>query len=167
MNYADARPGICSGDLLAWGHDAWRSWHDLEVQAVRFFTRSEYAHVAVAWVIGKRVLVIEAVVPQVRIFPLSKLLPCYWISGEPRLSWTETIESKALELVGQPYSKREAIRTFFGKVVPGANDQWQCAEVAACIRGQLLTTEYMSPTPTTLVKETQRLPNARMRYIEP
>ena len=71
--YSEYRDQIKSGDLLAWSHRGFRSWHDFKVQAVRLFTQSEYSHVGIAWVVGGRVFVIEAVEPRVRIFPLSKL----------------------------------------------------------------------------------------------
>jgi len=152
VNYADARPSIRSGDLLAWGHEAWGSWYDLQVQGVRMFTRSEYAHAAVAWCIGDRVLVIEAVVPAVRIFPLSRLLPCYWLLGEKREPWTDATELTALSKIGEPYSKWEAVKSFIAKVTPGANGVWQCAELAAFIRAQMLLENYESPTPTSVVQ---------------
>lgn len=160
--YAQARSHIRSGDLLAWGHEAFRTWHDLEIQAVRMLTRSEYAHVGVAWVVGGRVLIIEAVVPQVRIFPLSRLLPAYWLADEPRKEWTMDAEELALSKVGQEYSKWEAIRTFFGKVIPGANDKWQCAEIAGYIRGSTLT----KPTPTALVADAL-VHGASIKYLQP
>ena len=152
MNYIAARSLIRSGDLFAWGHEAWGSWYDLKAQGVRMFTRSEYAHAAVAWCVGERVLVIEAVVPLVRIFPLSKLLPCYWLMGEKRNEWTQESELTALSKVGEPYSKWEAIKSFIAKVTPGANGVWQCAELAAFIRAQMLLENYESPTPTSVVQ---------------
>ena len=41
------------------------------------FTRSTYAHVGLAWVIGGRVFVLEAVKPRLRIYPLSKYANFY------------------------------------------------------------------------------------------
>lgn len=152
MKYADARPLIRSGDLIAWGHDAWSSYHDIEVQMVRMFTRSEYAHVAVAWGVAGRLLVVEAVVPHVRIFPLSKLTPFYWLSGEIRNDWSPGVEELALSKVGESYSKWEAVKSFVSRVVPGSNSEWQCAELAAYLRAGLLLEGYESPTPATLVR---------------
>lgn len=163
--YTRSRSNIRSGDLLAWGHEAWRSWHDLEVQAVRMFTRSEYAHVGVAWRMAGRVWVIEAVVPNIRVFPLSRLLPCYWLGGEKRNAWTKEIEESVTKIIGQEYSKLEAISSFLGKVVPGANEKWQCAETAAYLRAALTLGDYGSPTPTTLVKATLR-EGASLRLLE-
>lgn len=156
MRYQDARSSIRSGDLLAWSHVGWRSWHDIEVQAVRVFTRSEYAHVGIAWVIGGRVLVIEAVVPKVRIYQLSdKNLPAHWYYGEQRCEWTPEIEEHALSIVGEPYSKWEAVRGYFGK--QSRDGYWQCAEAASFIRERLVLSEPLYPTPTSIVEHTLAL----------
>ncbi len=127
MLYSEIRPKIRSGDLLAWSHVGWDSWHDVKIQAVRAFTQSEYSHVATAWVIGDRVFVIEAVQPLVRIFPLSSLLEdgCYWVPmGAP---WLPQTEALALSKVGERYSQREAVQAFFE--LPTENSLWQCAEL--------------------------------------
>jgi hypothetical protein len=50
MQYADIRPQIKSGDLIALHHDDWGSLYDLQIQAVQTFTQSEYCHVAPVWV---------------------------------------------------------------------------------------------------------------------
>lgn len=142
------------GDLLAWGHDAWRTWHDWEIQIVRMVTRSVHCHVGVAHWHADRLFVIEAVVPKVRMVELSSLLPCYWLGGDgPRVAWSEDIEKRALSLIGAPYSKWEAIKAVIGRVIPGANGVWQCAEAAAYIRGMLLMTSWENPTPSSLVKD--------------
>jgi hypothetical protein len=96
--YSEIRSQIKSGDLLAFRHEGWKSWHDFKVQLVRMFTRSEYSHVAVAWVVGERVMVVEAVEPCVRIFPLSKLGSFYWIPLNA--PWKKETEEKALSYVG-------------------------------------------------------------------
>lgn len=129
MRYGPARAQIRSGDLIAWTHRAWASWYDLQVQAVRVFTRSEYCHVGIAWVVAGRVFVIEAVTPRVRIFPLSRLLP-FWLVTT-RAPWRPVAEEFALAQVGQPYSKWQAIKSYFGR--PDADQLWQCAELARAI----------------------------------
>lgn len=125
MNYSECRRKIRSGDLLAWSHRGLRSWHDLEIAFVRLATRSEYSHVGIAWVTGGRVFVIDAVNPAVRIHPLSSLLPCFWMACKPMSSAAENF---ALATVGQPYSKWQAIRAFFGDLKIGTDGRWQCAE---------------------------------------
>lgn len=146
--YQDIRPTIKSGDILAWSHRSWSSWYDLQIQAVRFVTQSEYCHVGVAWVISGRVFVIEAVTPKVRIYPLSKLLPFYLI---PIVTpWTPDSEEFALAQVGGEYSKLQAIQSFFGK--PDFDELWQCAELTAKIsekNGIYLGEKY---TPSSIVE---------------
>lgn len=111
MKYADVRSTIRSGDLLAWSHRGWRTWHDFKIQMVRMFTRSEYSHVGVAWVVGGRVFVIEAVQPLVRVYLLSKLGGFYHI---PTVApWKPETEELALSHVGVPYSQLDAVRAFF------------------------------------------------------
>lgn len=124
MYYSEARPLIKSGDLLAWSHHGWGSWYDIKIQLVRIFTRSEYSHVGVAWVIGKRVFVLEATNPHVRIYPLSKADDFYWIPMGAE--WTEEVESYALSKIGEKYSTKDAIKAFFS--LPIDNREWECAE---------------------------------------
>ena len=128
MKYADARKEIKSGDVLAWTHNGIKSWADFEVFFVRLFQRSEYSHVGVAWVIGGRVFVLEAVGSGVRIFPLSMALHFYWI---PIGVWSDVMETFAMAQVGASYSKWEAIRGFFGAT--RKDDKWQCAEYTRMI----------------------------------
>lgn len=127
--YSLIRDTIKSGDILAWSHRSWSSWYDLQIQAVRFFTQSEYCHVGTAWVVSGRVFVIEAVTPKVRIYPLSKLLPFYFIPI--KASWSMQAEEFALAQVGMEYSKLKAIESFFR--VPKDDNLWQCAELTAAI----------------------------------
>jgi hypothetical protein len=152
-NYNQARAQIKSGDVLAWTHKGWRSFYDFQVQMIRVFTRSEYCHIGVAWVVGSRVFVIEAAVPQVRIYPLSKVLPFYWIPTNDY--WTPEVEEYALSLVGSQYSKMEAIRGFLGTVITGQNHLWQCAELtdSILVKGNVLRQEEAVVTPAGIVEE--------------
>jgi len=124
LDYKTARPLIQSGDIIAFTHNGWGSLSDIESQIVRMATRSEYSHVGIAWPVAGRVMTLEAVVPMIRIFPLSKLLPFYWISLDKPL--VPEAEEFALSRVGESYSKWEAIKGFFGKTKD--NEKWQCAE---------------------------------------
>jgi hypothetical protein len=135
MNYQDARQNIKSGDMLAWSHRGWGSWYDIKIQMVRFFTQSEYSHVGVAWVVGGRTLVIEAVTPKVRIYPLSKLGEFYWIPEY--LRWTPEMEEKALSYVGTEYSQVEAVAAFFNTTIGTA--KMQCAKLVATLAGMTHT----------------------------
>lgn len=156
MNYADSRPLIESGDVIAFSHDKWDSINDLEIQAVRFFTQSEFAHVGVAWVIGGRVFIIEAVVPKVRIFPLSKLTPFYWVPM--RKPMTPEAEEAALSIVGEDYSKIEAIRGYFGTNCE-ENHLWECAEEVKFILKKNGIALPGKATPTQVVHDVMAIGN--------
>lgn len=111
MKYADARPLIKSGDLLAFSHGDWKSWDGIKVNLVRIFTLSTYSHVALAWVVGGRVFALEAVKPKLRIFPLSKLGDFYHIPLN--VDWDDVTEEFALSKIGVDYSELAAMRAFF------------------------------------------------------
>jgi hypothetical protein len=143
MKYEAIREEIKSGDLLAWSHRSWRSWYDIKIQLVRFFTQSEYCHVGVSWVVGGRVLVIEAVMPKVRIYPLSSLGNFYWIPEFMR--WDSEVESKALNYVGTDYSQTEALAAFFEHSIH--RDKMQCAKLVATLAGL----ERTNRTPSEMV----------------
>jgi len=147
VKYAEARGLIESGDLIAFSHRGWGSWYDLKIQAVRAFTRSEFAHVGTAWVVGGRVFVIEAVMPKVRIYPLSKMGEFYLLPMGVQMS--ETALEFALEKVGEGYSQRDAICSFFR--LPNKDDRWQCAELARDIAMIDGVTLGNSATPTSVV----------------
>jgi hypothetical protein len=163
MNYAAARPRIQSGDLLAWSHRGWSTWHDFKVQMVRAFTQSEYSHVATAWVVGGRVLVIEAVMPLVRIYPLSKLGEFYWLPQ--RAPWMPETEEYALAHVGEPYSQLQAMQAFFHNLKP--DGLWECAELALNIAKQDGIDLGDKATPTAVVRAAQARPNAVTYLVEP
>lgn len=152
--YAQARPSIRSGDLLAWTHRAWRSWYDVQIQAVRFFTQSEYSHVGVAWWAGDKLLVLEAVGAGVRIFPLSRLTPFYWLPM--KADWAPEVEAWALDQVGLPYSKWQAVLAGLGLLRAGADNVWQCAEYAQQVLDRLGVPLEGTPTPANLVYQAQR-----------
>lgn len=161
MSYADFRPKIKSGDILAWSHRGWGSLYDFKIQMVRVFTRSEFSHVGVAWVVGNRVFVIEAVEPRARIYPLSKLESFYHLGMDA--PWTAETEEHALSLVGTEYKQLEAIRMFFKDREPG-----NASECAALVLEVLEKDGFnlgKRATPDAVVKEALRL-GKMMRYIE-
>jgi len=160
MNYSEARPQIKSGDILAWSHTGWKSWHDIKVQAVRMATRSEYSHVAVAWVVGNRVFALEAVMPCVRIFPLSKLGSFYWIPTEAK--WDELVLENALSKVGEEYSQVSAIKAFFIKIE--ADGSWECAQYVMEVLSKCGIDLGWRATPDSVVLEAQKL-DFPMHYI--
>lgn len=126
MLYSQARPLIKSGDLLAFSHVGWGSWHDFKIQMIRVFQRTEYSHVGVAWVVGGRVFILEAVMPLVRIYPLSKLGKFFWLPTNA--NWSPDVEEYALSIVGDEYSQLEAVESPF--TTPKKDNLWECAEFA-------------------------------------
>jgi hypothetical protein len=162
MHYQDARPQIKSGHVLAWSHRGWASWHDFQIQIVRMFTRSEYSHVGVAWVIGGRVFVIESVVGGIRIFPLSRLLPFYYL---PIVAdWTEQVEEYALAHLGEPYSKLECIQAFFEPLT--IDGHWECAKLVIAIAAQMGIELGTSAIPSDVVKALMSKYNVNIILVE-
>lgn len=162
MKYSEVRPQIKSGDLLCWSHRGWFSIYDLKIQAVRIFTRSEWSHVGTAWVVGDRVFVIEAVMPLVRIYPLSKLGEFGWLPLNAK--WSPEALEYALSKVGQKYSQLQAMQSPFLK--PPEDGLWQCSELAALVAlrdGIDLGTTF---TPSAVVREAQ-LRGAPLSIITP
>jgi hypothetical protein len=153
MKYEEIRSQIKSGDILAFRHTEWKTWKDLKSQFVKFFTKSEYSHVGIAWVIGGRVFVIEAVIPLVRIFPISKVLPFDLIPCGERY-WLPIIEEACLTYVGEEYSQWEAVCAAFGKLKAGASNSWECAELCnvALGMGNLLKVDEALSTPADIVR---------------
>lgn len=150
MKYEDARAQIKSGDLLAWSHGGWGNWHDIQISLVRMFTRSEFSHVGIALVGAGRVFILEAVSGGVRLFPLSRELPFYWIARPRELSG-EAIDF-AFDRLGDGYSKLQAILAFLDMLSHGEDDLWECAEYVLEILeadGEVLTNVA---TPTGVVK---------------
>lgn len=150
MNYADARPQIRSGDLLAFSHATpwYKSFYDFKIALVRAFTQSEYSHVAIAWCVGERVLILEAVSAGVRLFPLSQCGDFYWLPL--KAPWKPETLEYALAKLGQPYSQLQAMQAVFR--LPSDDDLWQCAEYAR--RVALVDGVDLGPvaTPTAVVR---------------
>lgn len=128
MKYSTIRGTIQSGDIIAWSTQTWNSLSDIENHIIQFATNSIYNHIGVAWVVAGRVLLIEATPPLVRIFPLSKQLPFYWIPCGYKY-WNANIEEYLLSRVGEEYSYMEAIAGYFNALVTGEDEYWQCSEL--------------------------------------
>lgn len=156
MNYNSAKSQIRSGDVLAWTHRGWKTWYDIKLQIVRIWTRSEFCHVGVAWVIGDRVFVLEAVSSGVRLMPLSMLLPCAWIS---RGIWSPEHEKRALEQLGKPYSYWDAIMGAVGALDIADNSNWQCAEYVSYVLG------LFHPTPAKMATELQLAEGCQLQWL--
>ena len=161
MIYKQARPMIRSGDVLAWSHRGIHSWHDLKIWFVRMLTRSEYSHVGTAWVVGDRVFVIEAVMPKVRIYPLSKLGDFYWL--QMGAYWRKATETLALSFVGDDYSQLQAMVSPF--ITPPDDRRWECAELVATVARQDSIDLGAVYTPSEVVLAAQKR-GAPLTYVD-
>ena len=126
MKYSDARPLIKSGDILGWTHKAgwFDSWYDFKINIVRLVTRSKYSHVGVAIVLAGRVFILESVTGGIRLEPLSKFLPCDWLTYK---ELDEAGIERAMGVCGEPYSQIEAMLGQFNDT-DSTNGKWQCSE---------------------------------------
>lgn len=139
MKYSDYRKNIKAGDVIATSRRApwYRSWYDFKISVVRAATKSTYSHIGIVADWGGRLMVLEAVEPYVRIYPLSN------IAQEAGEFYHIPIPSKidfegcgaldfALTKVGQPYSQIDAVRSVFTRLK--SDSRWECAEyVQSCL----------------------------------
>lgn len=123
MDYLEARHLIRSGDLIAQSHGNWKTWRGIKVNLVRMVTRKTESHVGVAWVVGGRVFMLEAVKPKLRIYPMSAIGDFYLIPS--KAVWGAGTEELALSKVGVDYSELIAMKAFFKELDEG--DVRQCA----------------------------------------
>lgn len=134
-----------------WKKDRLSFMSNLFLKGIRFFTMSEFAHVAVAWRVGSRLFAIEATQPFVRIFPISGYDEFYHIP----LNLTNIEEddlSFLLSQVGRTYSLKGAIRTYLDLPLDYTDNAWQCAELT----GEFLRRvgiEVTGTTPSDLVED--------------
>ena len=164
VRYAEAREQLKSGDLLAWSHERWWSFYDFKIQLVRMFTRSVYCHVGICWCVGGRVFVLEAVSAGVRIFPLSRELPFYWIPLHAH--WESEVEAWALRQVGEPYSQWQAVLAGLGLLKPGEDSIWQCAEYTLEVLRRGGVDLGMTATPNAVVLSAQRQAGSVLHFVE-
>ena len=123
--YLDEREKIQSGDLLIWSQEKLETLSDLIPYIVRFFTMSDYNHVGIAWKVEGRLFVIEATLPEIRIHPVSKRRPFYYIPMGVKMD--DKGLNYLLNLIGKDYSIRQAVLALFGKSL---KDEYICTELA-------------------------------------
>ena len=158
MKYSEIRHNIKSGDIIALSHYKWASLYDLQVQAVRLFTQSEYCHVGLVWKIGGRLFVIESVTPKIRIKPLSHFVKdsFYWMPMKANICNDEL--EFALEKIGEgEYSKWQAIKGQLNLLKIGKDNNWQCAEFLIECRKRSGVMLGDKATPSAIVKAVQAL----------
>ena len=166
MEYGQAKSKIKSGDLIALSHKEWGSLYDLQVQAVRVFTESEYSHVAVAVVLEGIPFVLEAVEPKVRLMPIENILDngFYWIPTNTPLS-KEELEFGLSKVGKDQYSKLEAVEGNLGMLDIGGDSKWQCAELTITMRRLSGLDLGNHATPAAVVQKALEL-GMQLNYVE-
>ena len=163
MKYSDYRQNIKAGDVIATSHRApwYRSRYDFKISVVRAATKSTYSHVGIVANWAGRLMVLEAVEPFVRIYPLSN------IANEVGEFYHIPIPSKidfegcgaldfALSKVGQPYSQIDAVRSVFTRLKDYA--KWECAEyVQSCLNAAEIDILSVKSTPEEVVRALQEM----------
>lgn len=128
MRYAAARQQIQSGDAILFRGRGPVAW------LIRTVTRSAYDHSAIAWVVGGRVLIIEArMLGGVKTDPLSTRLVDHasWLpTGIPL---TEPRLRVAIMDLGKPYSFANCFRALVN--LPGRLGAFECAQLVAVVLG--------------------------------
>jgi len=158
MKYSAYRSSIKDGDIIALSHYKWASWYDIQVQAVRVFTQSEYSHVGIAWWANGRLFIIESVTPVVRIVPVSTLAEEGFYHVPLGVETSDAEIDFALSKVGiAEYSKIEAILSRLNKITIGVNSRWSCAEFTIACRSLSGVDLGSLATPSAVVRAAQNL----------
>lgn len=158
MKYADARPNIQSGDLLAWVGNGWFSWF------IQWFSRDKYSHVGIAYWADRELFVFEAREGKgVRLIRLSTALPFYWcaLGG----TWRPEARAFAHSELGREYSWGDIFRIAIGKKVKN-DGRWFCSEIAReimRINGRKVPDS--DETPSELMEYAQRA-SLKIEYVE-
>jgi uncharacterized protein YycO len=164
MKYDNYRDEIRTGDLLAFRGGSWKTWYGIKVNLVRMFTRSEYSHVAIAWVVGGRVLMFESVTGGVRIVPLSSDLPVYWIKRP--MSMKESTIDFLLSTLKEPYSSWQGILAVTGLLKVGKDRVWQCAELVITAYTKDDEDFSIKAIPTAIVLKASKMWDSPLYYLE-
>ena len=159
--YKDVRRNIKSGDLLAWSTERIRSVRDVALKLIQRATNSPYDHVGIGWATDKRVFTIEATPPHVRVFPLSRARPFYWIPVG--LEWKVKYLDYLTRHVGEPYSYKEVIAAYFG--FNKKDDKWQCAEFTRYFYHRVGLSLDFGYTPGTIVEAMLRHLNTQIYKV--
>jgi hypothetical protein len=122
------RQDIKSGDLLIWKDSKKSFMSNLTLNAIRLLTRSEYAHVAVAWRNEDNQLCkFEASQPKVRMVNITNDDAFFHIPMS--VAWNDDSLKYLKSKEGLKYSIFDAIRAFFGITLEN-DSRYQCAELA-------------------------------------
>ena len=159
MRYAEARPLIASGDLLAFTNSR------LISRLIRTWTGGSYSHVGIAWRYRDRVFVLAAKEGGygVCLVALSEQLPIYWI--RTGAAWTDAVEDLATQRLGKPYSYADCALVALGRK-PHHDDEVCSVYAATVLKAAGLDLPLPSYTPSALVAAALER-GAEMRLVLP
>ena len=120
MLYSEIRSEMKSGDVVAWSGNSPFS------KLIKWWCKSKYTHVGIIYCTPTRIFIIESKEGfGVRIFPLSRTIPFYWI--KTNLDWNINIEEFMMKHIGDRYSWIGCIKAGLG-IVTRKDRRWECAE---------------------------------------
>lgn len=144
MLYAEARPLIASGDLLAFRNDR------IVSEMIRHWTGGSYSHVGIAWRYRERVFVLAAKEGiGVCCLALSRLGPCAWL--RTGVAWTDEVDTLATDRLGLPYSYADCALVALGRR-PHHDDEVCSVYAATILQAAGLALPQPSYTPSALVE---------------
>ena len=161
MKYEEMRSTIKSGDLLAFSHGDWKTWRGIKTEAVRIFTRSTYSHIGIAYVMGGRVMILEAVKPCLRMAPLSLEGSFYHLPLKQK--WNKACEKFAMACLGIKYSEVAAMEAYFHPLEEGTVSE--CAAYAREVFKRMSIDLGDRSTPDAVILKAQML-GAPSIYVE-
>lgn len=149
--YENYRKNIKSGDLLVWSERKASSLAEWTLYLVQTFTRSSYDHTGTAWVVGDRVLVVEATVPKVAISVLSTKENFYHLPMP--IEWKPEYEEHLLSNVGKKYGFMNILKMSLGIGKTDPNE-WFCSQMSAdfYLKVGYITQDEIGYTPKDVVE---------------
>ena len=130
MLYSEVRDQIKSGDVITF-----RGQGPI-CAGIRWWDKSEAAHVATAWAVGGRVLLLESRTAHKGVTIHRELSTALADGATWRQTpevWTEAHLARALSMLGVKYGLVDALRAGLG--LRATSQGMQCAEYAAFIKG--------------------------------
>lgn len=148
--YSEIRNDIKTGDLLVWDTDLVEDKFDLLLKLYQKIFNAKYTHVGIAVSLGDRKLLVEAIPPVVRLYPISRKRDFYWIKLGLKNNF-KYLNTLFMHL-GKPYSLFDLFKYAF-RFKTDQSD-FYCSELASLFYKEvgLLEETDVGSTPDRLVK---------------
>lgn len=168
VRYSEIRDTLKTGDLISWKAGKVNSFFTAILKIYQKILKPKSVHVGVVFVAGKRVFVVEARPPQIRIYPLSRMEDFYLI--RTNIPDDKNNVDLLLAKVGVKYGLFDLIKgILFGK---GKNNKRiYCSELASIYYEsvQLLdTTKYKDAwrSPDNLIEAICEITESEPIYVK-